>query len=86
MSFINVDLTQLLVDAANEEDKKAYETTKKTFNCGFTHADFIIYILGMYNDELASLMEDIPEEYAQDLHTAWDAISRVIFKMKGERK
>lgn len=85
---MNGDMVKQLVDVVSKDDSSMYEDVlmEKTFHNGFTHADFIIYILGMYNDELSNIMNDIPEEYAQDLHTAWEATSRVISKMKGETK
>lgn len=82
------DMAKQLIDVVSKDDSSMYENVliKKVFHNGFTHADHIMYILGMYNDELSNIMNDVSEEYAQDLHTAWEATSRVISKMKGERK
>lgn len=81
MAFINVDLTQLLIDLANKEDEKSYECQLLPRNAGKTY-----FHLSRIANELSSIMNDIPEEYAQDMHTAWEAISRITSKMKGETK
>ena len=70
-----------LKNAVLEEDKSIYN-----FNLLPRHSGMSYFHLLRISNELCCIMDKIPEEYAQDMHTAWEAISRITSKMKGETK